>query len=160
MYACDKVHCTCMQEGAAGPRPFDMGWMAEFVDELSEFDRRMNSAVTDSGLLRHVPQHALFKAGAQAALLGCCPTKSACLHACAGAVRDMQQLAVHLHAQAGGCSCSLGLCRCCSGRAGQAQPRMWCLSAGQQRCCAAHSAAASPRPGAVCPLHADLMGAH
>jgi hypothetical protein len=41
-----------------------MGWMAEFVDELADFDRRMNSAVTESGILQHVPRHALFKAGA------------------------------------------------------------------------------------------------
>ena len=43
-----------------------MGWAAEFVDELSEFDRRMNKAVTDSGILIHVPRHALFKAGGHA----------------------------------------------------------------------------------------------
>lgn len=46
------------------PAPaFDMGWIAEFVDELSAFDRRMNSAVIDSSILRHVPANALAKQG-------------------------------------------------------------------------------------------------
>jgi len=40
-----------------------MGWIAEFVDELSAFDRRMNSAVIDSSILRHVPANVLAKQG-------------------------------------------------------------------------------------------------
>ena len=52
-----------MQDGAAAQRPFDMSWLAEFVDDLSEFDRAMNKAVTDSGILRHVPRRALAKEG-------------------------------------------------------------------------------------------------
>lgn len=40
-----------------------MSWLAEFVDDLSEFDRAMNKAVTDSGILKHVPRRALAKEG-------------------------------------------------------------------------------------------------
>ncbi|KAK9904248.1 hypothetical protein WJX75_007665 [Coccomyxa subellipsoidea] len=45
------------------PPPFDMTWMAEFVDELSSFDRRMNTAVIDSGILAGVPANALARKG-------------------------------------------------------------------------------------------------
>ncbi len=54
--------CNVQAEPANTP-PFDMSFMAEFVDELSSFDRRMNTAVIDSGILAHVPTNALAKQG-------------------------------------------------------------------------------------------------
>jgi hypothetical protein len=43
--------------------PFDMVWAAEFLDELADFDRLMNRAVVESGILRHIPRNALGRAG-------------------------------------------------------------------------------------------------
>lgn len=31
------------------PDEFDMGWLGDFIDRLSEFDREMNQVVVDSG---------------------------------------------------------------------------------------------------------------
>lgn len=63
------VHATQGEEA----RPFDMGWVAEFVDELSGFDRLMNKAVTDSGILKHVPRFVLAREGALAGQSGSSP---------------------------------------------------------------------------------------
>ena len=52
-----------LQEEAPAQRLFDMSWLAEFLDDLSEFDRAMNKAVTDSGILAHVPRRVLAKEG-------------------------------------------------------------------------------------------------
>lgn len=45
------------------PHSFDMVWAAEFMDELADFDRLMNKAVVEAGILRHVPRCALSRAG-------------------------------------------------------------------------------------------------
>ncbi len=55
--------CCNVQAESSTPTPFDMTWMAEFVDELSSFDRRMNTAVIDSGILAGVPTNLLAKQG-------------------------------------------------------------------------------------------------
>ena len=51
-----------MQSAAEGGE-FDSIWVEDFVDKLSRFDRRMNQAVIDSGILSHIPQHALGHEG-------------------------------------------------------------------------------------------------
>ena len=51
-----------MQSAAEGGE-FDSIWVEDFVDKLSRFDRRMNQAVIDSGILSHIPQHALGREG-------------------------------------------------------------------------------------------------
>lgn len=58
-----------MQAEPANPPAFNMSFMAEFVDELSSFDRRMNAAVVDSDILAHVPTNALAKQGSSSGIM-------------------------------------------------------------------------------------------
>lgn len=50
-------------QSAAESGEFDSIWVENIVDKLSRFDRRMNQAVIDSGILSHIPQHALGQEG-------------------------------------------------------------------------------------------------
>lgn len=42
---------------------FNAAWMENFIEASATFDRRMNQAVIDSGILRHIPRPALTKEG-------------------------------------------------------------------------------------------------
>ena len=42
---------------------FNMAWMENFIEASATFDSRMNEAVVDSGILRHIPRAALAKEG-------------------------------------------------------------------------------------------------
>ena len=42
---------------------FNVAWMDQFTEASATFDRRMNQAVVDSGILRHIPRAALAKEG-------------------------------------------------------------------------------------------------
>ena len=57
-----KHRLASVQSTAEGG-DFDSIWVEDFVDKLSRFDRRMNQAVIDSGILSHIPQHALGHEG-------------------------------------------------------------------------------------------------
>ena len=42
---------------------FNTAWIEEFIDASAMFDSRMNQAVIDSSILRHIPRAALAKEG-------------------------------------------------------------------------------------------------
>ncbi|KAI7844453.1 hypothetical protein COHA_001957 [Chlorella ohadii] len=46
------------------PQDFDMAWLGDFVDRLSEFDKEMNGVVIESGILQGVKKGMLARAGA------------------------------------------------------------------------------------------------
>ena len=55
--------CGCHQDGAAPAASYNDEWLAGVVDQLSEFDRDMNTVVVDSGILTGIPSGALARAG-------------------------------------------------------------------------------------------------
>ncbi|GAB4815842.1 hypothetical protein N2152v2_002888 [Parachlorella kessleri] len=54
------------------PEEFDMGWLGDFIDRLSEFDREMNKVVIDSGILAGIKKGALSDTGAAIAMKAGC----------------------------------------------------------------------------------------
>ena len=52
--------CQASAEPAAG---YNDEWLAGIIDQLSEFDREMNTVVVDSGILAGVLFGALMRAG-------------------------------------------------------------------------------------------------
>ena len=50
-------------QNAAEAEEYNEAWMQDFVQKLSAFDQRMNTAVIDSGILKHIPKDALGRAG-------------------------------------------------------------------------------------------------
>lgn len=54
---------------------FDMAWLGDFLDRLSDFDREMNGVVVDSGILAGVKRGALTETGARVGMRpGCLAT--------------------------------------------------------------------------------------
>ena len=62
-------HARAALQGQEHERPaaYDAAWVDGFVEQLSEFDARINQAVVDSGVLAGVPRGALARAGARRA---------------------------------------------------------------------------------------------
>lgn len=56
------TQCLSMQNAVVAEE-FDMPWTQDFVEKLSAFDRRMNQAVIDSGILKGIPHDALAREG-------------------------------------------------------------------------------------------------
>lgn len=50
-------------QGAANPDGLDRQKTTDFVDALTQFDRRMNQVVVDSGILKGIPKGRLRAAG-------------------------------------------------------------------------------------------------
>ncbi len=50
-------------QGATNPDAIDQQKATAFVDALTQFDRRMNQVVVDSGILKGIPQGRLKAAG-------------------------------------------------------------------------------------------------
>lgn len=50
-------------QGAANPDGLDQQKITDFVDALTQFDRRMNQVVVDSGILKGIPMGRLRAAG-------------------------------------------------------------------------------------------------
>ena len=44
---------------------FDMAWLGDFLDRLSDFDREMNSVVLDSGILSGVKRGTMTEVGSK-----------------------------------------------------------------------------------------------
>jgi len=51
------------QESAEPAAGYNDEWLAGVIDQLSEFDRDMNTVVVDSGILTGIPSGALMRAG-------------------------------------------------------------------------------------------------
>jgi hypothetical protein len=44
---------------------FDMGWLGDFIDRLSDFDREMNKVVVDSGILTGLKRGEMTEVGSK-----------------------------------------------------------------------------------------------
>lgn len=55
-------------EGEEGSEEFDMTWLGDFLDRLSDFDREMNSVVVESGILAGIKRGTMSDVGARVAM--------------------------------------------------------------------------------------------
>ncbi|DBB00608.1 TPA: hypothetical protein ACH3X3_002298 [Trebouxia sp. C0006] len=69
-----KLYAELLPEGATNPDAIDQQKATAFVDALTQFDRRMNQVVVDSGILKGIPQGRLKAAGEQIGLQAGCLT--------------------------------------------------------------------------------------
>ncbi|KAA6428416.1 MAG: hypothetical protein FRX49_01292, partial [Trebouxia sp. A1-2] len=69
-----KLYAELLPEGATHPDAIDQQKATAFVDALTQFDRRMNQVVIDSGILKGIPQGRLKAAGEQIGLQAGCLT--------------------------------------------------------------------------------------
>lgn len=69
-----KLYAELLPEGVAHPDAIDQQQATAFVDALTQFDRRMNQVVVDSGILKGIPQGRLKAAGEQIGLQAGCLT--------------------------------------------------------------------------------------
>jgi hypothetical protein len=60
---------ACSQEGAAPAASYNDEWLAGVVDQLSQFDRDMNTVVVESGILAGIPSGALARAGGRMSVI-------------------------------------------------------------------------------------------